>query len=60
VVGWHRVTIVAVEAPAASQPGQAFTVPRSLVPTRYADPALSGLSCEVKAGKENGINFNLE
>jgi hypothetical protein len=60
VVGWHRVTVVAVLVPAAPEPGQPFVMPRPLVPTRYADPELSGLTCEVKAGKENGINFNLD
>jgi hypothetical protein len=52
VVGWHRVTVVAVEMTA--------TTPRLLVPARYGDPLLSGLACEVQAGKDNGINFNLE
>jgi hypothetical protein len=60
VVGWHRVTVVAVMVPAAPDPGQPFVMPRPLVPTRYSDPELSGLTCEVKAGKENGINFNLD
>lgn len=58
--GWHRVTIMAVEPPAATAAGQRFQVPRSLIPEKYRDPELSGLNCEVKPGKENGINFNLE
>lgn len=57
--GWHRVTVVAV-AEGAAVKGQRFTVPRSLVPEKYRDPELSGLSCEVKGGQENTINFNLE
>lgn len=59
-VGWHRVTIMAVEAAPANTPGQRFHVPRSLIPEKYRDPELSGLNCEVKPGKDNGINFNLE
>lgn len=58
VVGWHRVTIVAVEAAAAAQ-GQRFAVPRSLIPEKYRDPELSGLMCEVR-NKDNGIHFNLD
>jgi hypothetical protein len=57
--GWYRVTIAAVAVPPAG-PGQAFGVPYSLLPDRYRDPELSGLVCEVKAGRENAINFNLE
>jgi hypothetical protein len=54
--GWYRVTVIAVEAPAGFYPGRS---PRSLVPEKYRDPQLSDLACEVKAGQENGINFNL-
>lgn len=60
VVGWHRVTIVALESPSMTTPNQGFSPPRTLVPEKYRDPELSGLACEVKAGQENGINFNLE
>lgn len=59
VVGWHRVTVSAVEVSPVA-PGERFMVPRSLVPEKYRDPELSGLACEVKAGQENPINFNLE
>jgi hypothetical protein len=56
--GWHRVTVVAVQgAPSA---GQRLVLPFSLLPAKYQDPQLSGLSCEVLPGKENTINFNLE
>lgn len=57
--GWHRVTIVAV-VPTASVPGQRFARPRPLLPEKYRDPELSGLSCEVKPGRDNTINFNLD
>lgn len=59
-IGWHRVTIVAIEKTPPAATGQRFQVPRSLIPEKYRDPELSGLSCEVKPDKENGINFNLE
>ncbi len=56
--GWYRVTVIAVEAPAGYSAARS-SAPRSLVPERYRDPQLSDLTCEVKAGQENGINFNL-
>jgi hypothetical protein len=58
--GWYRVTVVAVEAPAQAPSPRGFAVPRSLLPDKYRDPELSGLTCEVRAGRENTINFNLE
>lgn len=60
VVGWHRVTVVALEPQTVAAAGQGFVTPRSLVPEKYRDPELSDLACEVKAGQENGFNFNLE
>jgi hypothetical protein len=58
--GWHRVTIIALEsAPFVNQNGQR-PVPRSLLPDKYRDPELSGLVCEIKAGQDNRIDFNLE
>jgi hypothetical protein len=60
VVGWHRVTIVALEMQTVPPNATCYPTPRSLVPEKYRDPELSGLACEVKAGQENGINFNLE
>ncbi len=59
VVGWHRVTIAAVELPATPSPGQRFVRPRSLVPENYRDPELAGLACEVRAGQDNRIDWNL-
>jgi hypothetical protein len=58
--GWYRVTILAVEAPLGGQSTSRFVAPRSLLPEKYRDPDQSGLSCEVKPGKDNVINFNLE
>jgi hypothetical protein len=60
VAGWYRVTVVAVETSLAYSGGRSFRVPRSVLPDKYRDPELSGLTCEVKSGKANGINFNLD
>ncbi|MBL8799692.1 MAG: hypothetical protein JNM56_37765 [Planctomycetia bacterium] len=57
--GWYRVTVAAVDT-ASPPPGTPPSGPRSLLPVKYRDPEQSGLLCEVKAGKENAINFNLE
>src|SRR5437899_3067225 len=37
-VGWHRVTVMAVESGPAGGPDQDLMVPRSLVPEKYRDP----------------------
>jgi hypothetical protein len=58
--GWHRVTIVALEPPAALPAGEAFAIPHSLLPEKYRDPELSGLACEVRSGDDNHIDFNLD
>lgn len=52
--GWYRVTVAAVEDATGT------TAPRSLLPDKYRDPELSGLECEVKAGKVNRVNFDLK
>ena len=59
--GWYRVTIMAV-APAYPAPSgvPSFPVSRSMLPEKYRDPELSGLSCEIKAGLDNNVNFNLD
>jgi hypothetical protein len=57
--GWYRITVAAVEPPAMAS-GQSFTVPRSLLPDKYRDPELSGLKCEIKPGRANTVNFNLD
>jgi len=59
VPGWHRVTLVAVEIPVPQPPGQRFGVPRSLLPAKYRDPELSGLTCQVAPGQENTHDFAL-
>lgn len=60
VVGWHRVTVLAVEAERSTAAGGVLVPPRSLVPEKYRDPHLSGLRCEVQAGRDNRIDFQLE
>ena len=59
VPGWHRVTVLAIDA-APQWNSQQPVVPRSLIPPRYSDPSLSGLAREVKPGEENTLNFDLE
>jgi len=53
--GWYRVTIMAMDG----SPGS-YSMPRSLLPDKYRDPELSGLSCHVKSSQENIVDFNLE
>jgi hypothetical protein len=48
VPGWHRVTVTA-SADA-----------RPLLSARYGDPEQSGLSFEIKPGRENVIDIYLE
>jgi hypothetical protein len=55
--GWYRVTVIAVENAGHYRTGT--SAPRALVPEKYRDPQLSDLTCEVKEGQENSINFNL-
>jgi hypothetical protein len=58
--GWYRVTLVALLAPMNPAPGQAWVPARSLLPAKYRDPELSGLSCQVRDDQENNVDFNLE
>jgi hypothetical protein len=60
IPGWHRVTVLALDAPPAEGTAGGFLVPRSLLPDKYRDPVQSGLVCEVQPGKVNGFNFNLD
>jgi hypothetical protein len=60
VVGWHRVTVCSLLPAVAVPPGQPPPPPVALLPIRYHDPRLSGLSCEVKADQPNSIDFQLE
>ena len=54
--GWYRVTVAAL-----SHPSESYDVPAiSFIPDKYRDPLLSQLQCEVKAGRDNHLNFNLD
>ncbi len=44
--GWYRVSFAATS--------------KTSLPPRYSDPTRSGQACEVKAGKANEINFDLQ
>lgn len=59
-IGWHRVTVTAVETLPEEGRKQRFRMVRSLLPDKYCDPMLSGLACEVRLDKDNTIHFNLE
>jgi hypothetical protein len=59
-VGWHRVTVMAMESAAAIGADRNFAVPRSLLPEKYRDPELSGLSCQIRGGQENCVDFDLD
>ncbi|MBM3993096.1 MAG: hypothetical protein FJ303_02910 [Planctomycetes bacterium] len=54
--GWYRVTVASIAAPSASYQSAGV----SLIDSKYCDPQLSQLSCEVKANIDNHLNFNLE
>ncbi|MBV9125948.1 MAG: carboxypeptidase regulatory-like domain-containing protein [Planctomycetes bacterium] len=58
--GWYRVTVMALEPVPLGLDGQPIGIPRSRLPDKYRDPELSGLTCEIQAGVQNGWNFNLE
>ncbi len=54
--GWYRVTVAAVVGSNASYD----LTPVSLIPEKYRDPQLSQLQCEVKLGRDNHLDFNLD
>jgi hypothetical protein len=54
--GWYRVTVAALSGSSASPDLNAV----SIIPDRYRDPSLSQLQCEVKAGRDNHLDFNLD
>jgi len=56
--GCHRVTIIGLETADSNE--QPFAASRSLVPAKYRDPELSGLTCEVAGERANSIDFRLE
>ena len=59
--GWYRVTVSSLASTSYSQiGGQGFAYPQSLLPEKYRDPEQSMLTCEVKPGRTNNIDFNLD
>jgi hypothetical protein len=57
--GPYRVTVMAL----ALTPGtedDSPDGPRLLLPARYRDPELSGLSCQIEHGKDNSFDFYLD
>jgi hypothetical protein len=59
-VGWHRVTVLAMDLRPEMGPDEALIMPRSLLPEKYCDPELSGLSCQVRGGQENRFDLDLQ
>lgn len=60
IVGWHRVTVMAMESKPVIGPEEGWPMPRSLLPEKYRDPELSGLSRQVRGSQENCIDFDLD
>jgi hypothetical protein len=60
VAGWHRITLSAVEGYVPSPPGSKFAIPAPMLPEKYRDPDLSGLSREVKMDQANVIDLSLD
>jgi hypothetical protein len=54
IVGPCQVGVTSVQAAA-----DMYTPSKSLIPQRYADPKKSGLSCEIKKGQTNQVEFEL-
>jgi hypothetical protein len=54
--GWYRVTVAAVSGPGGSADPNAV----SIIPRPYCDPEQSQLQCEVKANRDNHLDFNLD
>jgi hypothetical protein len=54
--GWYRVTIASLSGSTTSYDSPLT----SLIPDKYRDPQLSQLQCEVKANRDNHLDFNLD
>lgn len=54
--GWYRVTI----SSEASNGAPYDPAPIARIPVKYRDPLLSQLQCEVKANRDNHLDFNLD
>jgi hypothetical protein len=54
--GWYRVTVASLSTTSTS-----FDTPAvSVIPVKYSDPKDSQLQCEVKANRDNHLDFNLD
>lgn len=54
--GWYRVTVAGL-----TSQGQSYDPPvGTQIDPKYRDPALSQLQCEVKANRDNNLDFNLD
>ena len=60
LIGWHRVTVMAIAAPSRRAFQESNALPRSLIPNKYRDPEMSGLTCQIKANQDNVVDFHLE
>ena len=56
VVGSHQIGVIARKPPK----NEMDTLPASLIPVRYNNPATSKLTAEVKAGQNNEVNLTLQ
>ena len=54
--GWYRVTVASL----ANGSSTYDTAPVSYLDVKYRDPLNSQLQCEVKANRDNHLNFNLD
>lgn len=58
--GAYKVTVVATEMPPADPNNRSFVpIPKPLTPAKYGNPDTSGLTADVKPGK-NDQNFDLK
>jgi hypothetical protein len=58
--GWHRITVVSIRDPEVNPGPYQLAIPPSLIPERYRNPDLSGLSREVHLGEKNVFQLNLD
>lgn len=57
--GSYRVTLVSLASSDAPGASERFKAPLSLLPEKYCDPELSELRAQVKGGKTNVLDFEL-
>lgn len=59
-VGFHKVSVVCVDAPPFDPKNPVPTTVKWLIPEKYGVEQTSGLTAEVKEGEENIIQFDLQ